>query len=101
MNKIDFNMNLPQPLKKEKINEYFLQYHNGDENAKEIIILHNIRLVIDIINQKFIDTPYEKNELFSVGLIGLVVSVETFKLENNKISSYSFFSSIRPPIKIY
>lgn len=69
---------LPEPLKKEEICEYFEKMKNGDIKAREKIIYHNIRLVIHEVGQKFSKTPYELKELVSIGIIGLIKSVDSF-----------------------
>lgn len=74
--------NLPSPLTKDQIYEYFNKYQLGDESAKNIIISHNIRLVI-YIAKRFINTSYDMEELVSIGLIGLLKSVDTFDLSKN------------------
>lgn len=69
---------LPDPLSDEEIKHYLKQYKLGDENAKDIVIMHNIRSVIDLVKTKFASSPYEKAELVSAGLVGLVNSVDYF-----------------------
>ena len=69
--------NLPYPLSKEELYQCFQKYYSGDKEAKEKIIKSNIRLVIHQA-LKFYNTPYEQEELISVGLIGLLKSVDTF-----------------------
>lgn len=69
--------NLPYPLSKEELYQCFQKYYSGDKEAKEKIIKSNIRLVIHQA-LKFYNTPYEQEELISVGLIGLLKSVDAF-----------------------
>lgn len=79
--------NLPHPLDKEELYSYFEKMKLGDKNARNVIILHNIRLVISEVEKKFSNTPYDLKELVSVGLIALIKSVDTFDI------SYGFYFS--------
>ncbi len=69
---------LPKPLEKEELYNYFEQMKLGDRTARDEIINHNIRLVINEVMRKFSNTAYDLNELVSIGLVGLVKSVDTF-----------------------
>ena len=77
-NDLFIDSKLPKPLKTEEIYEYFEKMKSGDMTAREKIINHNIRLVINEVIKKFSNSPYDLNELVSVGLICLVKSVDTF-----------------------
>ena len=67
----------PKPLSKEKEHEYLVAYANGDKEAKEILIKHNLRLVAHIAKKY---TNYGDNdELISIGSIGLIKALESFK----------------------
>lgn len=67
----------PKPLSKEKEREYLAAYTNGDKEAKEILIKHNLRLVAHIAKKY---TNYGDNdELISIGSIGLIKALESFK----------------------
>ena len=57
------------------INRY---YKNGDKNARKILIEHNVRLVIHIINKRFCNSNIDIEELFSIGVIGLIKGVDSF-----------------------
>lgn len=69
---------LPEPLTQAEIFNYFEKYKSGDTSAREIIIGRNIRLVLNQVLKRFSNAPYDKKELVSIGLIGLVKSVDTF-----------------------
>ena len=71
---------LPEPLTKDETYSCFEKIKNGDLKAREYVITHNMRLVINEVCKKFGNTPYEKNELVSIGLVGLVKSVDTFDI---------------------
>lgn len=84
------DVELPKPLTHEEILEHFKKYKNGDINSKEIIINHNIRLVIKEVTKKFNNTPYDKEELVSIGILGLVKSTDSFNPNLNiKFSTYA------------
>lgn len=76
---------LPNILNLEELLNYFEKYHKGDQEAREIIINHNLKLVINRVLTKFLNTPYDTNELVSVGIIGLIKGVDTFDI-NKKIN---------------
>ena len=91
----------PKALKDTELIDYFEKMHNGDEKAREIIINHNIRLVLTQIFKNFYNSPYEKKELFSIGLFGLIKSVDTFDISKNiKFSTYSSIC-INNAIKVF
>lgn len=81
--------NLPDSLSNEELYECFKRYEAGDQEAKNKIIEHNIRLVFMAVN-RFKLVPYEKKELMAVGLEGLVKSVNTFDINKGfKFSTYA------------
>lgn len=81
---------IPKPLEKEVLYEYFEKKNNGDKNARNEIIKHNIRIVIHEVIKRFSNTSYDLQELVSVGLVGLLKSVDTFDLSKGiEFSTYS------------
>lgn len=77
----------PKPLTPEEEKEYLEKFKNGDENAKNILIERNLRLVAHIAKKY----NGEKNpeDLISIGTIGLIKGVNTFDPEKNaRLSSY-------------
>lgn len=72
------NMNsFPRPLSAEKEKEYLYRYKNeGDPEARNILIKHNLRLVV-FIAKKYVNYP-DNDELISIGTIGLMKAVSTF-----------------------
>ncbi len=83
------NGKLPTPLDKKELEEKFKKIKNGDEQAKNEIIEHNIRLVVHI-TKKFSTSPYETEDLISIGIIGLIKAVNSFSLDKNTtFSSYA------------
>ena len=89
-NNLFIESNLPDTLSEKELLSYFEKMHNGDEDAREIIIKHNLRLVINRVTKKFSLFPYEKQDLVSIGMIGLINSVDTFDITKNlKFSTYA------------
>lgn len=89
-NDLFIDSKIPKPLKKEEIYDYFEKMKHGDITAREKIINHNIRLVINEVIKKFSNSPYELKELVSIGLIGLVKSVDTFDITKGlQFATYS------------
>ncbi len=81
---------LPQPFSQKELYSYFEKMKAGDPTAREEIITHNIRLVINEVVKKFSETHYEEKELVSIGLIGLIKSVDTFDISKEvQFSPYS------------
>lgn len=81
------NASFPKPLTAEEEQKYLKEYSNGDENAKNILIERNLRLVAHIA-KKYAD---EKNleDLISIGAVGLIKGINTFNSEKNvKLSAY-------------
>lgn len=80
---------LPPPLTKEQENEMMQMIINGDNSAREKLIVHNLRLVV-YIAKKF-ETPSASSEdLISIGTIGLIKAVKTFSPERNiKLATYA------------
>ena len=76
-----------------KINEQelFVKYKLGDSNAREIIIYNNWLLVLDRLKKRFLNSTFDKGELFSVGTIGLIKAVDTFEI--NKGYTFSTYAS--------
>jgi RNA polymerase sporulation-specific sigma factor len=79
----------PEPLSKTEEEMYLRKYFDGDKEARDIIIEHNLRLVAHIA-KKFTDDIQELEEYISIGSIGLIKAIDSFK-ENKgyKISTYA------------
>ena len=69
----------PKPLSKEKEKEYLAKCALGDEEAKEILVKHNLRLVAHIA--KKYSNYGDNDELISIGSIGLIKAIESFNHE--------------------
>lgn len=83
------NEALPTPLESEEELELILRAFNNDEEAKNLLIEHNLRLVV-YISKKFENTGESLEDLISVGSIGLIKAVNSFNLEKNiKLATYA------------
>ena len=81
---------LPKTLSDEDTYIYFEKYNSGDMAAREILINHNIRLVIDRVLYKFNYIFSYQDEFVSVGLIGLIKAVDTFNTNKGyRFSTYA------------
>lgn len=80
---------LPPPLSKEEELNYVIRAKEGDENAKNILIEHNLRLVV-FLAKKYENTGYELDDLVSIGSIGLIKGINTYKPDKNiKLATYA------------
>ncbi len=78
----------PEPLSSEEEEEYIKKKMNGDTNARNKLIEHNLRLVAHII-KKFDSNYSDSDDLISIGTIGLIKGVDTFSLDKGvKITTY-------------
>lgn len=68
---------LPAPLSREKEAEVFLRLEQQDEEARQTLIVHNLRLVV-YIARKFESSGVGVEDLISIGTIGLIKAVNTF-----------------------
>jgi RNA polymerase sporulation-specific sigma factor len=76
-------------LSEEKKRELLLRSKEGDKKAREELIVGNLRLVLSII-QRFNPRGESINDLFQVGCIGLIKSIDNFNLEYDvKFSTYA------------
>ena len=79
---------LPPPLSAEEEME-LLQQLETDDSIKQILIERNLRLVV-YISRKFENTGIDIEDLISIGTIGLIKAVNTFKLNKNiKLATYA------------
>jgi RNA polymerase sporulation-specific sigma factor len=75
---INTPQNFPPPLTYEDERIFFEKMSHGDTVAREKLILHNLRLVAHIV-RKYYSTSPDSEDLISIGVIGLVKAVDTFK----------------------
>lgn len=80
---------LPPPLSKEEEEALVLKSQEGDLNARNKLIEHNIRLVV-FLSKKYDNTMYDLEDLVSIGTIGLIKGVKTYRLDKNiKLATYA------------
>ena len=80
---------LPPPLSKEEELDCVLKARNGDIEARNVLIEHNLRLVV-FLAKKYESTGYDLEDLVSIGSIGLIKGIETYKPDKNiKLATYS------------
>ncbi len=80
---------LPPPLDKNEEDTAVAAMENGDENAKKLLIEHNLRLVV-YISRRFENTGINLEDLISIGTIGLIKAINTFKSSKNiKLATYA------------
>lgn len=84
------NNNLfPEPLSPEEEREYLEKYMAGDEEARNVLIERNLRLVAHIC-KKYNLPNVETDDLISIGTIGLIKGINTFNLEKNiRLATYA------------
>ena len=79
----------PPPLSAAKEAELLEKSQNGDVDARNKLIEHNLRLVAHIV-KKYYTTGAEQDDLISIGTIGLIKSVQSFNFgRNTRFSTYS------------
>ncbi len=79
----------PKPLSEKKEREYLEKAANGDPDARNKLVEHNLRLVAHII-KKYYGNQSEQDDLVSIGTIGLIKAINTFKPDKNiRLSSYA------------
>lgn len=79
----------PKPLSIQEEREYLKRYKEGDLEAREVLINRNLRLVAHVI-KKYQQTGYDMDDLLSVGTIGLIKAVNTFKVEKgSRLATYA------------
>lgn len=80
---------LPEPLSREKEEEYLCLSEQGDQKAKDILIEHNLRLVV-FLAKKYENTGVDLEDLVSIGTIGLIKGINTFhRGKNIKLATYA------------
>lgn len=79
----------PKPLSPEKEREFFILKQQGDMNARNKLIEHNLRLVAHI-SKKYYSKTNDQDDLISIGTIGLIKAVNTFSYEKGtKFATYA------------
>lgn len=80
---------LPPPLKGQQEQDALEQLERGDEEAKKLLIEHNLRLVV-FIARRFENTGVNLEDLISIGTIGLIKAISTYRRDKNiKLATYA------------
>ena len=80
---------LPPPLKGVEEQTALEALEQGDERAKQLLIEHNLRLVV-FISRRFENTGIHLEDLISIGTIGLIKAINTYRLDKNiKLATYA------------
>lgn len=80
---------LPPPLERKAEEEAISAMENGDDNARKTLTEHNLRLVV-YISRRFENTGVNLEDLISIGTIGLIKAVNTFRSDKNiKLATYA------------
>ncbi|MBO5324320.1 MAG: RNA polymerase sporulation sigma factor SigE [Oscillospiraceae bacterium] len=80
---------LPPPLKGQDETDALQRLEQGDETAKSLLIEHNLRLVV-YIARRFENTGVNLEDLISIGTIGLIKAISTYRLDKNiKLATYA------------
>ncbi|MBQ3547681.1 MAG: sigma-70 family RNA polymerase sigma factor [Clostridia bacterium] len=79
----------PRPLTAEEENTLLEKSQNGDIQAHNTLIEHNLRLVAHIV-KKYYATGADQDDLISIGTVGLIKAVSTFKSDKNiRLATYA------------
>ena len=79
---------LPPPLEKELEENLVYKMIDGDKDSRDTLVEHNLRLVV-FLAKKYDNTGYDLEDLVSIGTIGLIKGVNTYKPDKNiKLATY-------------
>lgn len=85
---ISNNSLFPEPLTTDEEKIYLERYQNGDEEARNILIEHNLRLVAHVC-KKYSTSNVEQDDLISIGTIGLIKGIKSFNLNKGvRLATY-------------
>lgn len=80
---------LPPPLSKTEEHTYLIKAQEGDEESRNKLIEHNLRLVV-FLAKKYESTGYDIEDLVSIGSIGLIKGINTYKISKNiRLATYA------------
>lgn len=78
-----------KPLSPEEEKDYLARYKEGDMEARNLLIEHNLRLVAHVA-KKYQSPEHDPDDLISIGIIGLIKAVMTFDSDkNNRLATYA------------
>lgn len=83
------NAAFPQPLSEQEEAMYLQKMREGDEDARAVLIERNLRLVAHLV-KKYESTGEDKEDLISIGIIGLIKAINTYNEDKNtKLATYA------------
>ena len=86
---INGTQTLPPPLSRQEEEDFFKRLAGQDEEARQQLIVHNLRLVV-YIARRFENTGINIEDLISIGTIGLIKAVNTYRSDKNiKLATYA------------
>ena len=85
---ISNNTLFPEPLSTEEEKIYIEKFENGDEDARNILIEHNLRLVAHVC-KKYSTANIEQDDLISIGTIGLIKGIKSYNSQKGvRLATY-------------
>lgn len=86
---LNFTGSFPRALNRQEEGELLERMKNGDEDAKNKLIEHNLRLVAHVI-KKYYSNYSDQEDLISIGTIGLIKAVNSFKSDSGtRLATYA------------
>lgn len=80
---------LPEFLKEEEVQELIEQAKDGDKEARNNLIVHNLRSVSWVVNVQFKNLPFNKEDIFNEGTFGLFKAIDSYNIEKGNFVTYS------------
>lgn len=81
--------NRKETLTNEQVKDYIFKSQQGDRDARDLLVEKNVRLVWSVV-QRFINRGYDPDDLFQIGSIGLIKSIDKFDLSYDvRFSTYA------------
>lgn len=78
----------PEPLSSEEEQEFLKRLKSGDEEARNVLIERNLRLVAHV-SKKYASTNIDQDDLISIGTIGLIKGINSFNMDKNiRLATY-------------
>ena len=78
----------PRPLSREKEREYLQRWQQGDLEARNLLVEHNLRLVAHIVKKYY--SVDDADDLISIGTIGLIKGINTYRTDKNvRLATYA------------
>lgn len=78
----------PKALTADEEADVISRVQSGDENARQLLIEHNLRLVAHIA-KKYAHSGIDQDDLVSIGSIGLIKAVRSYKPESGRLATYA------------